>query len=66
MDAGDGLGSTLVEAPEGGTQKAVPISRTGHRGPKISFVSDPNRIDLAWVDGNNVIVNSAHPSALHY
>lgn len=32
------------------------------RGPKITFIEAPEREDLAWVDGNNVAINSGHPS----
>jgi hypothetical protein len=62
LDIGNDPGNALVTDPATGTKKAQPISRTARRGPKIVFVTAPDRIDLAWVDGNNVVVNSGHPS----
>ena len=54
-------GLALVEKPEAGVDKAKPISRISKRGPKITFQEVPERIDLAWVEGNNIIVNNGHP-----
>jgi hypothetical protein len=62
VDVGDEPGKALVENPEGGTEKATPITRTARRGPRISFASAPGRDDLAWVDGNSVIINTGHPA----
>lgn len=62
VDVGDQPGEALVEDKEAGTKPAKPISRVGHRGPKISFVEVPDKVDLSWVDGNNVVINSGHPS----
>ena len=59
---GDEPGEALVEDQESGTDRAKPISRTGRRGPKITFAEAPDRMDMAWVDGNNVVINSGHPS----
>lgn len=61
VDVGDQPGQALVEDPEG-TGSAKPISRTARRGPKISFVEAPDRMDLAWVEGNNIVINSGHPA----
>jgi len=60
-DIGDEPGQALVESQKG-TEKAKPISRTARRGPKIAFAEVPDRLDLAWVEGNNVVVNTGHPS----
>jgi len=60
-DAGDEEGSSLVEDEESGTVKAKPISRTSKKGPKIAFDTVPNRLELAWVEGNTIIINSGHP-----
>jgi len=62
LEPGDQPGETVIENTESGSKKANPISRTGRRGPKISFASVPDRVDLAWVDGDSVIINSGHPS----
>ena len=62
LDVGDGPGRALVENTEDGTLRAKPISRTGRRGPKIAFSEAPDKTDLAWVDGNNIVINSAHPA----
>jgi hypothetical protein len=62
LDVGDGPGEALVENSEKGNIRAKPISRTGRRGPKIAFNESPDRVDLAWVDGNNIVINSGHPA----
>ena len=62
LDVGDGPGEALVENSEEGDIRAKPISRTSRRGPKISLSESPERIDLAWVDGNNIVINSGHPA----
>lgn len=61
-DVGDQPGQSPVEDKAHGTQRGTPISRSGRRGPKITYDDRPNRIDLAWVDGNSVTINSGHPS----
>lgn len=61
VDTGDEPGQALEESAKG-TEKAKPISRKGHRGPKIAFAEAPDRGELAWVEGSNVIINSGHPS----
>jgi len=62
MDIGDGLGEALVEDAKKGDIRAKPISRTGRQGPKISFSDSPERVEIAWVDGNNIVINSGHPA----
>lgn len=61
-DVGDQPGEALIEVDKTESTKAKPISRTGRSGPKVSFSSRPDKIDMAWVDGNNVIINSGHLS----
>ena len=58
---GDEPGTALVENQESGQERATPITRRGRRGPRIGFESRADRVDLAWVDGNMVIINSGHP-----
>lgn len=62
VDVGVGPGSALVEVKNGGTERAKPITRTSRSGPKIGFAEAPDRVDLAWVEGNCVTINTAHPS----
>jgi len=62
VDIGEEPGEALVEDKERGRQPAEPISRTAKRGPRISFADQRDRLELAWVEGNNVVVNSGHPS----
>jgi hypothetical protein len=62
FDVGEGPGEALVEDSEKGSIRAKPISRTGRRGPKVAFSESPDRVDLAWVDGNNIVINSGHPA----
>ncbi|MFA5375519.1 MAG: ATP-binding protein [Dehalococcoidia bacterium] len=61
QDIGDQPGESLIEDKESGTESAKPISRTSRRGPKVTFSEVPERVDLAWVDGNNVVINIGHP-----
>jgi len=60
-EPGEGQGQAPVENEEG-REIAKPISRKARRGPKVAFANVPDRLDLAWVDGNNVVINSGHPS----
>lgn len=59
-DLGEENGSSLQQQDDGRI-KASPISRTAKRGPKITFSNSPERIELAWVEGNVVVINSGHP-----
>ncbi len=61
LDIGNDDGKALV-SQTAGTKKVEPISRAAKRGPKIIFVSAPDRVELAWVDGNNIVINSGHVS----
>ena len=47
---------------EGGEERAKPISRRVRTGPRIAFSSRPDQSDLAWIEGNSIIINSGHPS----
>lgn len=60
VDIGDDLGQAIIEN-EKGDNRAEPISRKSRRGPKIAFIDARDRMDLAWVEGNNVVINSGHP-----
>jgi hypothetical protein len=62
LDVGNHQGQTLVEDQKTGTIKAIPIGRTAKRGPKIAFLEVPDKTDLSWVDGNNIVINSGHPA----
>lgn len=62
FDEGEQPGQVLIEDKKNGIEYAKPISRVSRRGPKITFVEVLDRNDLAWVDGNNVVINSGHPS----
>lgn len=62
VDIGDEPGQAFMKNGESGTQKSRPISRVARRGPKITFSNMPECDDLAWIDGNNVVINSGHPS----
>ena len=59
---GDDPGTALVENPDSGRQRADPITRRARSGPRIAFESRPEKVDLAWVDGNTVFINSGHPA----
>ncbi len=45
---------------EDGKQKAAPISRKTKTGPQIGFSSRPDQTELAWIEGNQIIINSGH------
>lgn len=62
LDVGEGSGEALTEDQDEGNIPAKPIGRTGRRGPKVTFNEAPSRVDLAWIDGNNVVINSGHPA----
>ena len=61
LDVGEEPGGAIV-AMEDGKMQASPISRTARRGPRIRFLNNPDRSDLAWADGNMIVINSGHPS----
>lgn len=62
LDVGDDPGQSLVNDEDKGTIPSEPISRKGRRGPRIAFSEFPSRIDLAWVDGNIIVINTGHPA----
>lgn len=62
VDVGEQPGEALVEDRDSGTQIARPVSRVGRRGPKITFAEAPDKVELAWVEGSNIVINSGHPS----
>jgi len=53
---------SLTVPDDQGSTRGTPISRPRRRGPKIAFVRAPDRPEMAWVEGNNVVINSGHPS----
>ena len=61
VDAGTDPGESLTPDDKA-TQRAEPISRKAKTGPKISFAQAQDRVDLAWVEGNTVVINTGHPS----
>jgi hypothetical protein len=61
-DIGDQPGTALQMS--GDTPPAIrakPISRVRRQGPKVSFMEGPDRVELAWVSADTIIINSAHP-----
>ncbi|MEW6046162.1 MAG: ATP-binding protein [Bacillota bacterium] len=61
QDLGSEPGQPLVPSNQG-AERAKPISRVARAGPKVGFVEAPERIELGWVEGNSVIINTGHPS----
>ena len=59
---GDEPGTALVENQDSGRQRANPINRRARSGPRVAFDSRPERVDLTWVDGNTVYINTGHPA----
>ncbi|MFA5628786.1 MAG: ATP-binding protein [Dehalococcoidales bacterium] len=62
LGPGDASGEALVENAGAKDKKAGPISRTSKRGPRISFYESPEREELSWVDGYNIVINSGNPA----
>lgn len=60
-DSGNDVGTSLAENLNGGTLRAEPISRTAKRGPTVSFADMAERVELAWIEGSNIVINSGHP-----
>ncbi len=50
------------EPEKEGQLKASPISRTKRCGLRINFTDMPDRVELSWVEGNIIFINSSHPS----
>jgi hypothetical protein len=58
---GEGLSlKPLSETSGSSPDRATPIGRKSRSGPRVSFESNPHRVDIAWVDGNDVVINSGH------
>jgi len=53
---------SLVDPVDEGGTRGSPASRAARKGPKIAFVKEPERPEMAWVEGSNVVVNTGHPS----
>lgn len=60
-DVGDDPGNALAQKDKG-PERASPIARSRRAGVRISFIDSPDRLELAWVDGNIIVINSGHPS----
>lgn len=63
VDEGIGPFKSFREEKEG-KYRASPISRTRRAGIRISFDNKPDRKELAWLDGNIVVINLGHKSYL--
>lgn len=63
LDVGNEEGEALQE-DESGSERARPISRQAQRGPRISFAERPEQPEMAWVDGNTIVINAGHPTYL--
>jgi len=59
-DIGPDPGQALIEDGKGLT-RATPISRAARRGPKIAFVNAPEKLEMGWVEGNTISINTGHP-----
>lgn len=60
---GDGDQEALKESDEG-IARATPIGRSTNKGPKIGFMNAPEKNEMAWIEGNAILINSSHPSYL--
>ena len=59
---GDEPGTVLDKSQDSGRHRADPITRRRRSGPRVAFDSRPERVDLAWVEGNTVYINTGHPA----
>lgn len=59
FDQGDAPGTTYVDN-EKGDYKVTPISRKAKKGPKIIFINSPDLLELSFVEGNTISINSGH------
>ena len=62
VDIGNAEGEALEASEENAVIKATPITRTARLGPKIGLLKADNRTELSWVEGNNIVINIAHPA----
>jgi len=52
-----------VPGPEDGSDvAAIVVPRTIKVGPKLAWVDAPDRAEMSWVDGDTILINSAHPA----
>lgn len=67
VEEGNGSGTSETRSgkpllAEGGEERAESVSRKVRTGPKIAFSPRPDQVELAWIEGNSIIINSGHPS----
>jgi hypothetical protein len=60
-DAGQEPGIAMVPDDTGAGKRAQPISRSRRRGPKVAFREERDRVEVAWIAGDCVVVNTGHP-----
>lgn len=59
----DPYGHNNAYAPsDKGTDRAESISRKAKVGLKVSFKNVPEQVEIGWVDGDIVYINSGHPA----
>jgi len=61
VDMGTGEGTAFDTSGGQKLTKADPISRVGNRGPKIQLIKRTDRQEVAWVEGNTIVINISHP-----
>lgn len=52
----------ILESAKNGSHKAKPIGRSLREGPRISFVDAKDRLELSWIEGNYIYINTGQPS----
>lgn len=60
LDHGPDTQALAVGATSMKTSPVTPIARRSRQGPRITFANQPERVDIAWVEGDTVVINSAH------
>jgi hypothetical protein len=61
IDVGTDGRSAYEQSDEQNKIKTDPISRIGNRGPKIQLMKRGDKQEVAWVEGNTIVINIAHP-----
>jgi hypothetical protein len=47
---------------EGDAEKAIQALRSSRSGPRISYIDVADREDISWMEGETVLINTAHPT----
>ena len=60
VDIGDQPGQAYGANSQPEAEKVTPISRRAPSGPRVDIRPAPERLDMAWIEGNTIVINSGH------